>query len=301
MVFRWDPVHAGDLAGYDIRFGAVGTPWEAKSPLSQNAAGTEMTNASVPPGVWEFAIKTRDSIGQLSTSPSNVTLTVANAQTIIAARPQAPDWLAASISGFAVHWTGVLVPLCQGVASVDGWNTFDQFIVNPVTDCFFEAPEIDLGLDGSPRLYATIAAALGPGETMGMATVGLDIDVRTSAGAYGGFKGWTVGTAAARFIKQRIHVQPANGKCFVSAFTPTADAPLRDNEHGENTAVSASGTPVSFAQPFYAIPNVQVTPVATSAFTPAADNLTMTGFTLRMFNSSGAAVAGTANWQAKGV
>ena len=120
VVFRWAEVADYALKGYDILYGPQNRGIEAAKFLTESARGTEMTNASVPPGAWTFYIQARDIADQVSPQASTCDLVVSNANEIIQAASQAPDWLG-TLDGFVKHWTGVLVPM--------GTKTCDEYAV----------------------------------------------------------------------------------------------------------------------------------------------------------------------------
>jgi hypothetical protein len=300
VVFRWQAVSDLDIAGYSIRYGQAGAPWSAMTELTSATRGTQITTAAVPPGAWLFAIKARDTSGNESLNAATAALAVGNFNTVVAARPQAPDWLGTK-TNFIEHWTGVLVPESTLAANaLTNPQLFEQFVPYPAALCSYEAAEVDVGFDASFRIFATNAAALGRGVAAGSPSPGLEIDYRLEAAAYDGFEPWAIGTVAARRVKTKLILQPALGNCFISAFTPTADAPLRDDERGENVSVGSGGTAFIFAARFHSPPNVQITPRGAAALVGVADGVTATGFTARLFNTSGAGVAGAIDWQARG-
>lgn len=109
--FNWDQVSDYALKGYDIGFAPQGiTDWNLFTPLTEVAKGTEMTNASVPPGTWVFGIRARNLADQLSTTPAFFNLVVVNANPTISQVAQERDWLGVKVN-FIQHYTGVLVPL----------------------------------------------------------------------------------------------------------------------------------------------------------------------------------------------
>lgn len=93
VAFRWDQVADNAIAGYDIRFAALGvSQWEQMIPLTEAKKGTEMTNASVAPGTWVFAIRVRDVAGQLSPQMATQVLQVVNTNPTLFSAPQGPGW-----------------------------------------------------------------------------------------------------------------------------------------------------------------------------------------------------------------
>lgn len=94
VVFTWDAIDYVGIKGYDIGYAPEGaTQWEEYLPLTEATRGTEMTNASVPPGTWRFGIRAEDIAGQLSPAIVYVDLTVTNENEVVYQQDQAPDWV----------------------------------------------------------------------------------------------------------------------------------------------------------------------------------------------------------------
>jgi hypothetical protein len=97
VAFGWDAVSDVALKGYDIGYAPQGTSdWSLFSLLTEAAAGTEMTNAEVPPGSWTFGIRARDVADQLSPAIATLDLVVTNAMPVISAADAAPAWTGAT-------------------------------------------------------------------------------------------------------------------------------------------------------------------------------------------------------------
>jgi hypothetical protein len=295
VVFLWSSNTEADLAGSTIRYGAPGTSWESKTLLTSVTRGTQVTTAAVPPGEWEFGIKAVDTSGNESAAMSVATATMGNANTVIASADQAPDWIGV-LDGFVKHWTGVLIldstMLAADMTDAELWDTF---VHSPVASCTYtQAGEQVLTIDATPRLWAAVTAALGPGETVGVAAPQIEVALRTLAGTYGVWQPWTIGTAPCGAFKMRVTVTPATGVALLSDFTPTADAQA-DSESHIGLSVGSGGYALTFATPFFGVPNVQVTPVGGAALIGMATSVTATGCTILLFTTSGSSASGTAN------
>lgn len=108
------------LKGYNISYGPQGGTFEASTFLTQADRGTEMTNASVPPGDWTFYIVAVDIADQQSAIPGEFDLTVTNQNQVLSTATYAPDWVqnaSVPISNLYKHWTGKLVPESENLAS----------------------------------------------------------------------------------------------------------------------------------------------------------------------------------------
>ncbi|NIR61737.1 MAG: hypothetical protein GWO02_20720, partial [Gammaproteobacteria bacterium] len=143
-----------------------------------------------------------------------------------------------------------------------------------------------------------IASALGPGET-GTADPGLEIDYRLDAGSYDGFEPWTIGNVEARYIKHRLNLDTAKGVAKVTGFKPTVDLEER-SEGAKGVTVAAGGTAVSFAARFHVAPRVTVVADSASALIATKTGVGQSGFTAHVFDSGGADVGGTVDWNAFG-
>lgn len=328
VICQWTRILNSERGGYELRYHAVGTPvWASGIFLTREAQGTEITSASIPPGNWTVMIKAikGDYVdGNYSVNPASFNILITNTNDIIFQKEQAPSWLGTIYTGleilaedgfaildedgsplidegnptFVRHWTGVLIPNSQDLASVGDWNTFDVFVPNPVPTSTYEAAEIDASFDAPLRVWSSVAGAIGPGE-VGQLNALREIDYRLAAGIYDGFEPWTVGTITARFIKHRFTTDNTNGVAYVTSFIPVADVEER-SEEGTNIIVAAGGTAITFAQAFHNVPNIQVTLTGATALIALADSPTVSGFTARVLNSAGTGIGGTVHWTARG-
>jgi hypothetical protein len=299
VVFGANTSDDADLDAIEIRLHDEGeTNWDDASPVTNILRGQTATSAAIPPGTWELLAKNRDTSGNYSTTAARVTLTVtADGYTAIDAQQSAPDWQGA-FTNMVKHWTGVLTPESQSLASALDWEVFDQFVPNAYADCYFEAGVVDKGIDASARIYADIISVLGPGETTGVANPALEIDTRLAAGSFDGFEQWTIGNANFRYVKGRIHVDTTIGKPVISGFNLQIDAASRE-ESGTFTTPAGGSVAVSFASEFHNTPVLQVTPQGSGDVSASYSALTGTGFT-GYFKTGGAAGAGTASYTATG-
>jgi hypothetical protein len=299
VVFGANESPDADLDAIEIRLNDEGfTDYDTASPLTNILRGQTATSAAIPPGTWELLAKNRDTSGNYSATVARVTLTLtADGYTDITAQESAGDWQGA-LTNMVKHWTGVITPQSQSLASALGWEVFDEFVPNAYADCYFEAPAIDKSIDASARIYADIISTLGPGETTGLANPALEIDTKTTAGSYDGFETWTIGSVNFRYLKGRIYVDTTAGKPVISGFNLQIDAPSRE-EAGTYTTPGGGSVAVTFANQFHTTPVLQVTPQGSGDVSASYASLTGTGFT-GYFKTAGAAGAGTASYTATG-
>jgi Putative phage tail protein len=327
VTFTWASVSDNAVVGYDIRYGPFGVAsWDAMLPLTEAAKSTEMANASVPAGTWTFAVRARDVANQLSPLTTMTSLQVVNTYGPVSSLPQAPGWSAGTLAGFVAHYTGVLVPDSTSHANADtGFAVFDNFVWNPVAQATYTAPPVPFAKLALLRVWASMAAALGPGAH-GKANPLLYIrwsqnlsgdppmwatDPATAMWAtdpttlmWTGLTGWTLwtkGTILTTFVQQQLVVNTADGLPIIQQFTPVVDQPpLAD---GANcSAVQAGGQRINFANlNFLAPPAVTVSVASVTgggAGTATATAVDANGFTAHVFNSAGSDAGGTINWSA---
>jgi len=327
VTFTWASVSDNAVIGYDIRYGPFGvSAWQAMLPLTEAAKSTEMTNASVPAGIWTFAVRARDVADQLSPLATTTSLQVVNTYGPVSSLPQAPAWSAGTLAGFVAHYTGVLVPDSTSHASADtGFAVFDNFVWNPVAQCAYTAPAVPFSKLALLRVWASMAAALGPGAT-GKANPLLYIrwsqnlggdppmwaaDPTTAMWAtdpttlmWTGLTGWvlwTKGTILTTFVQQQLVVNTADGLPIVQQFTAVVDQPpLADGANA--VAVAAGGQRINFSNTnFLAPPAVTVTVAAVAGGgtgTATAVAVDANGFTAHVFTATGVDAGGSINWSA---
>jgi hypothetical protein len=300
IVFSCPSVEDADLDAVEIRRADPGNSnWDDAEPLVNILRGQTATNKSVPPGEWRFLAKARDTSGNYSANVVFVDLEVtADGFTTISSVAQAPAWLG-TLTHMVRHWTGVLTPESQSLASALGWEVFDEFVPNAYADCYYTAPEVDKSIDAPARIYGDIVSVLGPGETSGVAAPELQIDYRASSASYDGFENWSVGVVEFRYMTARIHVDTTVGKPVISAFQPTIDAESRE-ENGTLTVGGGGSGTVTFTTAFHTTPALQLTPQGSGDVTASYVSLTTTGFTGH-FKTAGVASAGTMSYTATGV
>lgn len=301
VTFKWLQVPDLDLAGYEIRFGPQPDFLYSDTViLTKVTRGTLVTNAGVPPGSHTVAIKAIDTSGNESTIEATFNITVSNNNDVVDSRIEHPRWTGI-LTNFIKHdVSGRLVPDSNDTAAGDNFNVFDTFVINPKAVCTYEAAEIDLGFDAkSVRLFAEVKAALGPGETTGIADPSLEIDFRDEAQSYDGFDPWTVGTVDARRVKMREIILTATGVAYLEEFVPTLDVAER-TETRRGVTIDIGGTAITYTERFHRVPGIQITPSTTTALLPVHTAESETGFTGFVFNTAGTDVGGLVDWEATG-
>lgn len=260
------------------------------------------TTAAIPPGTWALCAKARDTSGNYSANETCIEIEVSSSGTTeLAAQEAAPfhDGIAV-LTNMVRHWTGVLTPDSQSLASALDWEVFDQCVPNPYTDCYAEDKQIDTGGDGTARIWGSVESAVGPGVSSGTGACDFQADYRTAAGSYDGFENWTVGQASFRYCKGRLHLDTSvSGVSVVTGMTTNVDAESR-TEVGTLTVDGTGTGTLTFTAPFRQTPIVSTAPQGSGAVSSSHDSTTTTGFT-GYFKTAGVASAGTMTYTATGV
>jgi hypothetical protein len=246
-------------------------------------------------------IKARDTAGNPSGIAGEYTLNVVGTNTMLNTRTESELWETGTLTNYVIHGpTRKLVPTSLSLANTwDDWTLFDEAVPDPSLTQQYEAPEQDLGIDGTVRAYGEVVSALLPGET-GIANTDAFIDSRTAAGSYGGFVEWGIGYFIARYIKQKFTAAVADGLQCISEYSPSVDAERR-TEEGSNIVVPPGGLTITFADEFFEQPSITAAVVSATAATYTIPTQGTASFTIKVFNSAGTDIGGTINWQAKGV
>jgi len=218
----WSAVADRDLAGYEVRYGAVACTWAEADVVNGTYNGTTFSTTNLPPGAWDILIKAIDTSGNYSDAEARKTFQVFQFYSILSALSEAPLWAGTLTNLVRNPLTGHLNPDDQDIPDGDDFDVFDNYVVNPFEAMSYEPPEVDLLTDEVVRLWSRIYAAMGPGETSS-GSPQLSIDYKLDGGAYDGFEDWTVGFLEARYVKSKITMLAADGLRYLSDMQVTMD------------------------------------------------------------------------------
>jgi hypothetical protein len=300
-VLQWD--HASEslayIAGYEFRYipAGSGLAWTSGVPITKTTRGTSITTAKIPPGDWTLMCCAVDLSGNYSKTPATFNITVVNQNDLLLGGQEAPDWLG-TLTHMIKHWTGVIYPDSQNLASADGWDTFDVFVMNPFPICTYDDRTVDIGFDGEVRVWQVSAGNIPP-TSVGTFDPAYFIDYSTTAGPYSGWTAWAIGSITARYVQQRISIDTSLGVSVTTSFTPTVDA-LPFTQNG-TLIVAPGGTAVVFPIRYHRTPSIQLTVVGASGLIAVDYSPSVTGFTAHVFDLSDVDVGGTVNWTSTGV
>lgn len=303
VAFTWDQVVDFALEGYDIGYAAVGeTDWNNFTLLTESAKGTEMTNASVPFGTFDFGIRTKDIAGQLSPAITRVTLTVVNTGNEVALQSNAPKWELGTLSGFVKHWTGVLVPANQfPITHYSNLPGMGNICPDPVSTASYTGPVIDIGYNDNVRVFGTITESNLPGTT-GAPTNQTLLDYWLNGGTDPNtYIPWRAEFALLEFAKMRFTVTgiTSGNVNIYTQFTVKLDKTQNTTQAGSQV-VAIGGTTITFPTAFHSPPFVTGTVVSTSGLYMSASLITDTTAVLQVWDHTGTDVGGTVSWNATG-
>lgn len=303
--FVWTQVQDAALVGYDILYSAQGAGIGAATFLTEGGAGTEMTNSAVPPGSWTFYIRGRDVAGQFSPTPATFDLVVTSENPVVLDDLEAPGWPAwvDRSNGFVKSWDGLLVPDSTTAASGHtNAQLFEQYVPFPVAVSFYRTMADDVGFDSALRVFFNNTVFLGRSQTAAL-VLSNAIDTWLTGGSDpNSFTTWTIGQVTFRYIRGEIRLtNTATHIGYVQQFEMLADQTEAITDGNAGVTVAGGGTPILFDRQFHQPPAIVVTPITSgTALIGSASNITTTGCTLHVYNTSGTDVGGTVNWVATG-
>jgi hypothetical protein len=317
VVFQWNasPDPIGYIAGFEFRYAPSGsTAWASAIPITKVTKGTQITTAKVPPGSWTLMACEVDVSGNYSVTPATCNLNVVNANVLISSNNEAPAW-SGTLTDMVQHWTGVIYPDSQTLASATGGTTpandplWNDFVYNPFPSCAYQGAVIDSGFASNDRVWGSVGGFVPP--TAGGSVDPL-IELQTSPDniTWSGYAPWTIGTADTRYYQMEFVIDTTDGDTpCINSFIPTVDA-VQQTLTGSGVTIAGGGTAVCFtaagisttagAQTFHNAPVVTASVVGSAALTAVVNSVTATGCTVHVFNSSDTDVGGTVNISATG-
>ena len=313
---------------YELR---LGTSWNTGIVLGNTAYTT--TDAA---GNGTYWIAAYDPINDAySANPASLVLDIFRMNT----GDTLVENVVAELDEDATYWSGTLsggavLDTLNNTISLTGAGFFDSianmdledsidFFGSIVSSGYYEIPSasiIDLTVVKPAHVQCTYTAVgASPGDTWDeMADVDVDadidgqyasfvqceIEINTAQldGVFTGYRKFVPGLHVFRKMKLRAALSSSDTAvtCTLSAMQWTVDMPDRDEQQG-NIALLAAGASYTFTPAFGAIPAIAVTiqDGGTGDFVALTSKST-TGFTLQVKNSSGAGVARTVDWHARG-
>lgn len=322
-VLQWDPVDDFRAVDYELRMGPswAGARPLPRTPLNHYPAqgdGTYWVTAHSNP---------LSGLDVYSTTPAMIVLAGSVlARNVVASFDEAAGGWPGSVSGGAFINQGVLElggggnildvtnvlalsdVLWLGGVSPSGIYTFppNQTVdVGRLASCYVNFGIVAHGQSIYDNILAqadilTITDLLGTALGTRIA-VQPQISLSQDSAGFGPWQNWIAGQYQARAFRARLRLASNDPqvRAIVSALTFLVDVPDRIDT-GTAVAVPAGGLALTYAAPFNATPNVQITILAAEAGDDAIiTNPTETGFSVAIVNGT-AQVARTINWIAQG-
>ncbi len=113
----------------------------------------------------------------------------------------------------------------------------------------------------------------------------------------------TMFSASARYVKVKFIFQSSSDKSYYIVKYPYINIAMTPkSDMGEASVPAGTSQPlnITFNISFNFLENLLLTPIGNTALNPIADNLTLSGFDLYLFDHNNNKVAGTVKWKAEG-
>ncbi len=124
-IMKWTQVADVDLAGYEIRYGAVSiSTYENATPLTSVTRGTNVTSADLPPGTWTVFIKAVDTSGNYSANAASRDIVFVSDRDVIVQTPQSPFDIMDIFELYDDGTSATVSVLFEFAFSIDGTDTY---------------------------------------------------------------------------------------------------------------------------------------------------------------------------------
>ena len=313
VTFTWPPVADPSLSGYTLKYASAnGFDWTSATNIDSDFSGTEFSTVSILPGSWRFAIKAIDTAGIESENEATFDFTVTAAYQDLYRHSEQPGWFIPGVTlhGFIRHWRDRLVPesadtdaLADDIFDVAVPRMLPQLNSEGSVNYAYYGDAVNLDAVLAVRIYSLISSAPMPGET--------DDSWATLRTLVGGVSAYRVGNpryattdsvAFALWLLDQASFLNTDSPpaAYISEMVNVVDIAERI-EVENNVTISATGTDILFTSEFMNLPIVKLFLASSGALIPSFDNLTTSGFTAHVYNTSDVEVGGVIDWEAAGV
>jgi hypothetical protein len=297
----WDPV-LDDVWRYEIRYGSTSS-WSAATRVTQ-VDGIRFQTRDIPTGTWYILIKAIDSVGEYSANAASQQVFVGVSNTV---RIMASGVL--GMNGTDSANMQQIGALDQWVTAISGdtWNSLFTAAMNTYTNALYTYHSSGTSTWYSESLDAgSVVTGTWQAQHSGVALNGSITAVLQTSDDDATWTTHTELTArvAARYARVRLQALTTStlhvtGKAFIRV-----DTEYRE-ESGSGTTDGSGILTVTLSNDYVSMVRVVVNPTATAArsytitdFTPGDPS----SFKIRLFNSSGTAVASeSVIWEFRGV
>lgn len=308
----WDEAIDLDIEGYELRYGGPGVSWTSAKLIDKNIPALKYKTKEIPPGTYDFLIKAKDSVKQLSVNAARISNLVVTLDTNAYLVDQGvyPDASVAATLGHIVKEVRGGSDIIYTNTSGQTWSSlFGSATLNSKTDPLakyqttpgspfsWESDEYDLTLNvaGDFRQFSDVSVYAGSAvEEMGL---------RPAAGSTTWYTALSQKTQA-RYGKMRVtgnalvRIDLADQRYRVDAVT--------NKESGQAVTAGASGVTITLANAYSKVKLISITVEGGSAagFTDGIDAVVLgspSSFDVYIFDKDDNPVSKSFYWTFEGV
>jgi len=307
LYFEWNEITDKDLKCYEIR---VGSNWESAIVFGENISENRFQTTNFSPGLQTFMVKAKNTSDLYSLTPALYVTDVDERinQNVVLERNEK-----------ALNWPGEKVNMTM---DGDGNLQLDEGEASG----YYITPVIDVGNDLTSRVYidyrgnqrdttltwelATFAwnsseaqtkTWAGPTEDV-KATSSLSFRISLDNITWSDWQNFIVGEYQFQYIQIRVDVSTNDLDYLftIERMNTTIDVPdIFDS--GEDVAIDSAGANITFNKTFTIVPAMAIgIQGGEEGDTFTISNKTVTGFTVRVFNSDGVPQNATIDWVVRG-
>jgi hypothetical protein len=305
LTFGWTGVADLDLFGYEIRFG---DSWESGYVLATQLKNTNYIELNFPIGTLSYWIKAIDTSGNYSTNAKQATITVDNIpfQNIVVEYQEQTAW-----SGTKVDCSKVGDNIELDAGELTGTYTTDVrdagYVANfgiKVETIVVDATSSDQEFDDDPdeEWDDSETKRFSGDEVVG--AVGLEIRTSDDNVTWSDWIAYQAGDYSCRYFQLRATLTRQNTATVLqlTEMNYYADLPDCDEYGSDAVSVAGDGKSVAFTKMFHQDANVNIEILSgTGTYHRFSVNPDSTGFTVKLYDSSGTAVVGDFSWYAHGI
>jgi len=314
-ILSWDAAVDDDTVRYEVRRSRTTDTWETAEVVATIDA-LNYFDRTAPAGTWRYYVKAIDSVGQYTTTALHVDVEVTVNPNLAFNKTQTVDLDGSTVNLIAVSPSGTDNDIAFPIASAHTWG--DKFTAGTTWASQMTAGDpwaepvptsgtmdlvtakVDMGnqFTGEFTLnYTATKFGSGSATLTPYLLLSEDDSTYTSHAASSSF------TATARYIKAKFVWTNGDSSSFYAVGEPVT-VTIKANpviDSGTATVSSSGSLSITFNMTFAAVDRIQLTPKGSSARVALADNVNLTGFDLKLFNTSGSAASGDVYWKAEGV
>ncbi|RLC83414.1 MAG: hypothetical protein DRI37_10275 [Chloroflexi bacterium] len=316
VLIYWPAAEDDDTVRYEIRRGRTTDDWDSSTWI-ETIDARNYQDRSAPVGTWRYFVKAIDSIGQYTADALTVDLEITLNPNLAFNRDQVLDLDGAAVNQVAISpsgtetdrafpapaartwtdkmgasqaWSSVLTPGENWMCPVPTSGTIDLITAQVDMGTTFSG---EFTLDYTATKEGSSSASLNP--SIIHSTDGTNWDTTSASGKV---------DLTARYVKAKfVWVNTVADNSFYYI-----DEPITINvkaipvvDFGTATVDTSGVEAISFTVTFTAIDKILLTPKGSSARLALADDVTTSGFNLRLFDTGGSVAAGDVYWKVEGV